>query len=159
MLEHGCASCGRQKEDKHCFTCEPCVIRRGWAQNATLTAEVERLKGLLRKAEKGEMMTANHEKCVDNWLKVCEERDTLTAEVDNLRHQRDVAVLKADRRQRNETSLRTRVAELEGALRSLAEAADCVGGLDEWDSDERLRLETVEAFESLARAALDEGGK
>jgi hypothetical protein len=56
-------------------------------------------------------------------------------------------------------TLTAEVERLKGALRSLAEAADCVGGLDEWDSDERLRLETVSAFESLARAALDEGGK
>jgi hypothetical protein len=53
----------------------------------------------------------------------------LTAEVDNLRHQRDAAVLKADRRQRNETSLRTRVAALEGALKEILCALD-EGGSD-----------------------------
>jgi len=28
MLERGCVDCGRQKEDRHCFTCEPCVVKR-----------------------------------------------------------------------------------------------------------------------------------
>jgi hypothetical protein len=92
----------------------------------------------------------------------------LTADVDNLRHQRDVAVLKADRRQRNETSLRARVAALEGVVEKLSSLAmeavhqrnkNAYGG-NECTPEETHALRNLWNYaQEQARAALDEGGE
>jgi len=43
-LENGCADCGLQKEDRHCFTCEPCVNKRLSRATAAVEAANSKLQ-------------------------------------------------------------------------------------------------------------------
>jgi hypothetical protein len=46
-LERGCVDCGRQKEDNHCYTCEPCVVKRIESLRATLSEMAESVENCL----------------------------------------------------------------------------------------------------------------
>jgi regulator of replication initiation timing len=60
-------------------------------------------------------MAEQHEKCLENWLKVCEERDTLRAELDRMKRNLDTANLAYDqaaaRAEAAEKALREAVAD------------------------------------------------